>query len=463
MLKQKLTPIEASNIANLGSDLEKQIKANASKCERAWDGVGQAGAHLDIWRIEKFQVVRVPDSGFGKFYDGDSYIILHSWKKSPTSNALNYDVHFWLGEKTSQDEAGTAAYKTVELDDRLGGCPVQHREVQNHETPLFLSYFKDKTIEILNGGVESGFNHVTEKTYQTRLLQVKGTASAVRVTQVELKRDSLNSGDVFILDAGMKVYQFNGSKSSTYEKIKAGQVVRAIKDERGGKPECSMFAEGDTDAGEFWKLLGGEGPIKTAAAGGADVAAAKTAVSERKLVRLSDASGGKLQCTTVKTGSFNKADLDTNDVFIVDTGSEVFVWVGKKSNQAEKKNALGYAQKYITENNRPAYLPISRVLEGGENPIFNSLFADGITCSRALGETATFPHPCCPHVPGGGSANPDAARISNMVDAFAPPENNGYGFEQSNSQNKDKGDLDKVAVELFGFFANKVASKLTSK
>ena len=42
-----------------------------------------------------------------------------------------------------QDEYGTAAYKTVELDTFLDDKAVQHREVQGFESELFRSYFKE--------------------------------------------------------------------------------------------------------------------------------------------------------------------------------------------------------------------------------------------------------------------------------------------------------------------------------
>ena len=54
---------------------------------------------------------------------------------------IKYDVHFWIGKYSTQDEYGTAAYKTVELDTFLEDKPIQHREVQGHESALFKKYF----------------------------------------------------------------------------------------------------------------------------------------------------------------------------------------------------------------------------------------------------------------------------------------------------------------------------------
>ena len=54
---------------------------------------------------------------------------------------------------------GAAALITVELDDIMGGAPVQHREVQGHETKGFIEAFGGKPIEYQPGGcVRSAHN-----------------------------------------------------------------------------------------------------------------------------------------------------------------------------------------------------------------------------------------------------------------------------------------------------------------
>jgi gelsolin len=366
MLKQKEYNVADSNIANLGSDLDKKVRQAAAQTEAAWTNAGKT-CGLQIWRIEKFQVVSWPKEQYGSFFSGDSYIVLHTYQKKD-SNALQWDVHFWLGKFTSQDEAGTAAYKTVELDDLLGGAPIQHREVQGHESDLFLTYFNNQ-IKIMDGGVDSGFKHVEPEKYRSRLLQLKGKRR-IRVTEVALERASLNSGDVFIVDAGLNIYQWNGKKSSPSERSKGAQVARAIDDERKGLATIHVFEEGDKDAKPFWDLVGGEGPVKSAEDGGSDLEADKN--DGKKLYRLSDASG-KMEFTEVATGAKVKRNLlDSNDVFILDTGAEVFAWVGKKASADEKKKALGFAQDYLTKNNKPAYIPVARILEGGENEVFEA-------------------------------------------------------------------------------------------
>ncbi len=134
------------------------------------------------------------------------------------------------------DESGVAAFKTVELDEGLGGGPVQYREVQDNESQLFLSYFKSKGgIEYLPGGIETGFRKVERDVFPNRLLHVKGKRT-VRVHEVPFSVSSLNKGDVFIFDNGFKIFIFNGPNANRGEKAKGLEVALNINsDERGGR------------------------------------------------------------------------------------------------------------------------------------------------------------------------------------------------------------------------------------
>ncbi|XP_028787816.1 villin-4-like, partial [Neltuma alba] len=93
----------------------------------AFQGAGQK-AGLEIWRIENLKPVAVPTSSYGTFFTGDSYVILKT--TASKGGALRHDIHYWLGKDSSQDEAGVAAIKTIELDAALGGRAVQYRESQ---------------------------------------------------------------------------------------------------------------------------------------------------------------------------------------------------------------------------------------------------------------------------------------------------------------------------------------------
>lgn len=96
---------------------------------------------------------------------------------------------------------------------------------------------------------------------------------------------------------------------------------------------------------------------------------------EKKLFRLCDASG-EMQFTLEAKGSITRSMLDTKDVFIFDAGFEVFVWIGKGATVFEKLEGFNYAQRYLHLESRPATLPITRILEGGDSsPIFDLAFS----------------------------------------------------------------------------------------
>jgi len=384
MVKQEQPKLEDTNMALYGSKVMTDLKKGAAETEPAWKDAGKA-VGIQVWRIEKFKVVAWPKDQYGSFYNGDAYIILETYKdkddKGKELDKLKYDIYFWLGKQSTQDERGTAAYKTVELDDLLDGQAHQHRVVESKESKHFLQLFS--TLHIMEGGVGTGFNHVKPKEYKHRLLAVLGQkARFVKVQQVPLKRESLNDGEVFILDGGETLWQWQGKSATIWEKQKANELTERLVSSRNGKAKKKVLESTDDD-NDFWTLLGGKGPIaaagdKKAAAGGADAKGdthneSWGAGTTKSLFQVKPVAGKPPTFTQIgKAGDkVTRSQLDSKNVYALllqhgDKEHHIFMWVGKQAGKESTRHSMIWGVEFLKAQKLDDNWPISRVIEGNK-------------------------------------------------------------------------------------------------
>uniref|UniRef100_A0A671T0L8 Gelsolin-like n=1 Tax=Sinocyclocheilus anshuiensis TaxID=1608454 RepID=A0A671T0L8_9TELE len=301
---------------------------------------------LQIWRIEKMDLKPVPKQLLGNFFTGDAYVVLH------TTSAPSYNVHMWLGNECSQDEGGAAAIFAMQLDDHLGGAPVQYREVQNNESVTFLGYFKTG-IKYKQGGVASGFQHVvTNDMNVKRLLHIKGRR-AIRATEVNMSWASFNRGDCFIIDLGKDIYQWCGSDCNRFEQLKASEVAIGIRDnERNGRASLHMVEDG----AEPEAVIAALGCKPNIPAGSPDD-------------------------ETTDRSNQKKGTLYMVNLCIMHTLRALLLYIsleryGPNANTEERKAAMKVAEQYIKDKNYPKNTQIQVMPAGGETTLFKQFFSN---------------------------------------------------------------------------------------
>nr|XP_040023598.1 villin-1 isoform X2 [Gasterosteus aculeatus aculeatus] len=346
---------------------------------------------LQIWTINNMQMVPVPAQGFGNFFEGDCYIILHISQNKGSGQSA--DIHYWIGNSSSQDEQGAAAIYVTQLDEHLGGSPVQHRESQGNESAMFRSYFKNGLI-YKKGGVASGFHHVEPNVYNVlRLLHVKGRKH-VTATEVEVSWNSFNNGDIFLLDMGKAIVQWNGPQSNKREKLKAVLLAQDVRDrERGGRAQIGVVEGGaERDSPELMKIM--------TAVLGQRSGQLKEAVADDEPDQVQNASvrlyqvfenGGNLVVQEVATQPLTQDLLHSSDCYIADQGgSSVMVWKGKQASKVERQEALNRALGYMKAKKYPQSTSVDVMSEGGESAMFKHLFKSWRDKGQTQGLGATY-------------------------------------------------------------------------
>ncbi|XP_070764333.1 scinderin like a [Enoplosus armatus] len=315
------------------------------------DGSGK----VKIWRVEGGEKVSVDPSTYGQFFGGDCYLVLYSYNAGGREKHI---IYTWQGQKCTQDELAASAYLTVNLDDSMGGVATQVRVSQGQEHPHLVSVFKEKSLVIHLGGTsrESG----ESKPGSTRLFHIRQSSNkATRAVEVEPTASSLNTNDVFVLKSPESLFLWKG-KGATPEEMAAAKYVAGL---LGGT--ATVVEETKEPAG-FWSALGGKKEYQTS----------KTLQKMVRPPRLFSCSNkiGRLIAEEVP-GEVTQMDLATDDVMILDTGDQIFVWVGKDANEVEKTGSQKIAEDYV--NSDPSGrrgIPISTIKQGEEPPSFTGWF-----------------------------------------------------------------------------------------
>ena len=172
-------------------------------------------------------------------------------------------------------------------------------------------------------------------------------------------------GDCYLVDAGMKIYQWIGPKSTADEKFLTAASAVIADDAIEGKGDIDRI-EGGNEPDDFKALFDDfrltdedtEGILKKV----------HLETHEYKLWRV-HREGDETFFAEVPV---NKDSLKTDDVFILDTWDDIFVWRGKGATAREKFDGTIIARRYDAE--RVGVQEIELIEEGDEPEEFLKAF-----------------------------------------------------------------------------------------
>ncbi|GAB6020266.1 hypothetical protein CHUAL_002984 [Chamberlinius hualienensis] len=331
------------------------------------EGVGQIPG-ISCWEIENFIPNPVEEALIGKFYEADCYIVLKTHVDE--SSNLNWQIYFWIGEKTTLDKKACAAIHAVNLRNFLGANCRTIREEQSDESDEFLDLFDTDITYIEGGRTQSGFFTVDDPEHVTRMYRVQEHGIGVLVEAVALEFSSLDSKYVFILDDGPKIYMWLGQLSKTVIQSKGRLVAEKInKNERKNGSEIVSLQQGK-EVEEFIQILNCEDQTFQGVLVGKSFT-----TSEPRLYQVGLGMGYlELPQVEVKHGRLRQKLLKSSNVYILDCNSDVFVWIGRKSARLVRAAALKLAQELCIMLERPEHAIVTRVLEGTETQVFKTKF-----------------------------------------------------------------------------------------
>ena len=172
----------------------------------------------------------------------------------------------------------------------------------------------------------------------------------------EVNKPIFSTGDVYLVDAENTIYVWIGNKCSVDEKTSGAAQARTLDQERGGAAKIITVDQGQ-ETQEFLKLINTMGAMKIVNKNLAktmlkDVLTGEYAgFTEHKnvLYRVSSEEFEGINTMKMIQVPYSKDSLDSEDCFVLDLGTNVYIWQGKACNVKEKVKAGQWARQIDAE------------------------------------------------------------------------------------------------------------------
>jgi hypothetical protein len=168
----------------------------------------------------------------------------------------------------------------------------------------------------------------------------------------EINKPVFSTGDVYLLDNDHTIYVWIGSKCSVDEKTSGAAQARSLDQERGGSAKIITVDQGQ-EGDEFLKLIAEMGAMKIV-----NKNVAKTMLkdvytgdysgfTEHKnvLYRISSEEFEDINTMKMVQVPYSEDSLDSEDCFVLDLGTKVYIWQGNACNVKEKVKSGQWARK----------------------------------------------------------------------------------------------------------------------
>ena len=268
-----------------------------------------------------------------------------------------------------------------------------------------------------------------------RLLLQVGGRRRTRVWNAEVSWRALNPHSAFVLDAGAALYVWNGALSSRVVRGKAFDLANRVRThDRGAHPQLVTLLQGspaERACAPFWEALGrsledveaeakaleakAEEEAKEAAANeGPQDSKTKSKTKSKKSTPMvpppppgvvyatpaeQDAEARPIVVyrvgphrakpryhrvqlvaeTTDRAPPSCRQCLHRNNAYVVDCGTELYVWLGRLAADDQRDLALALADRLLAQPRvppRPAWAVVLRVPQGAEPALFREKFCD---------------------------------------------------------------------------------------